>query len=210
MLFLPQINSFIFSSLICKDLNWYAKDKKSQLADMEDARTEIQRIKEEEEQAMQEALGLAPKRASRPQGNRLDKYEYSELVKRESTAEDVGGGHAEAARLQGLGFARAPNSSYEEPTSLPPSGSEVLPEKLNATLPKPPLPPPPRNTEEGSSDDENSRKKRKREERKHEKRHSRDSDDKKNYEKRDKHHSKDSDDKKKHRKNKERRRHDSD
>lgn len=55
---------------------------------------------------MREALGLAPKRASRPQGNRLDKHELSELVKRGSTAEDLGGGHAEAASVQGLGFSR--------------------------------------------------------------------------------------------------------
>lgn len=67
---------------------------------------EIQRIKEEEEQAMREALGLAPKRSNRPQGNRLDKHEFSELVKRGSTAEDLGAGHAEAARVHGLGFSR--------------------------------------------------------------------------------------------------------
>lgn len=73
---------------------------------MEAAKEEIKRIKEEEEQAMREALGLAPKRASRPQGNRLDKQEFSELVKRGSTAEDMGAGHAEAASVQGLGFAR--------------------------------------------------------------------------------------------------------
>jgi len=73
---------------------------------MEAAKEEIKRIKEEEEQAMREALGLAPKRANRPQGNRLDKHEFSELVKRGSTAEDLGAGHAEAARVQGLGFSR--------------------------------------------------------------------------------------------------------
>ena len=53
---------------------------------------------------MREALGLAPKRANRPQGNRLDKHEYAELVKRGSTAEDLGAGHAEAAQVQGLGL----------------------------------------------------------------------------------------------------------
>lgn len=73
---------------------------------MDAAKEEIKRIKEEEEQAMREALGLAPKRASRAQGSRLDKHEFSELVKRGSTAEDVGEGHAEAARVHGLGFAR--------------------------------------------------------------------------------------------------------
>lgn len=55
---------------------------------------------------MREALGLAPKRSSQPQGNRLDKHELSELVKRGSTAEDLGAGHAEAAQVHGLGFAK--------------------------------------------------------------------------------------------------------
>lgn len=73
---------------------------------MEAAKEEIRRIKEEEEQAMREALGLAPKRSTRPQGNRLDKHEFSELVKRGSTAEDLGAGHAEAAQVQGVGFSR--------------------------------------------------------------------------------------------------------
>nr|DAD48512.1 TPA_asm: hypothetical protein HUJ06_018449 [Nelumbo nucifera] len=95
-----------------KDLHWYARGKISENSDMEAAKTEIQRIKEEEEQAMQEALGLAPKRANRPQGNRLDKHEFSELVKRGSTAEDLGEGHAEAARVQGLGYySRAQSTS---------------------------------------------------------------------------------------------------
>ncbi|KAL6213734.1 hypothetical protein ACLB2K_013178 [Fragaria x ananassa] len=64
---------------------------------MDAAKEEIKRIKEEEDQAMREALGLAPKRANRAQGNQLDKHELSELVKRGSTAEDLGEGHAEAA-----------------------------------------------------------------------------------------------------------------
>ena len=53
---------------------------------------------------MREALGLAPKRSNRPKGNRLDKHEYAELIKRGSTAEDLGAGHAEAAQVQGLGL----------------------------------------------------------------------------------------------------------
>jgi hypothetical protein len=61
-------------------------------------------VKEEEEQSMREALGLVPKRSSRPKGNRLDKHEYAELIKRGSTAEDLGAGHAEAAQVQGLGL----------------------------------------------------------------------------------------------------------
>lgn len=89
-----------------KDLHWYTKDNKSKTSDADALKEEIKRIKEEEEQAMREALGLAPKRSNRPQGNRLDKHEFSELVKRGSTAEDVGAGHSEAAWVHGLGFAR--------------------------------------------------------------------------------------------------------
>lgn len=96
----------IFSLCAGKDLHWYTRDKKSQEKDMEAAKEEIRKIKEEEEQAMREALGLAPKRATRPQGTRLDKHEFSELVKRGSTAEDLGAGHSEAARVDGLGFSK--------------------------------------------------------------------------------------------------------
>lgn len=98
--FLPLL--LIFPS--GKDLHWYARDKKSEISNAEAAKEEIKRIKEEEEQAMREALGLAPKRSTRPHGNRLDKHEYAELVKRGSTAEDLGAGHAEAAQVQGLGL----------------------------------------------------------------------------------------------------------
>ncbi|KAI8008677.1 hypothetical protein LOK49_LG07G01511 [Camellia lanceoleosa] len=176
-----------------KDLNWYARDKKSQGLDMEAAKEEIRRIKEEEEQAMREALGLAPKRASRPQGTRLDKHEFSELVKRGSTAEDLGAGHAEAAQVQGLGFSRAPRA-WEEPSSLQPNLKDELPEKMEPSISSPTV----RKSEE--SDDERSRKKRRREEKKHEK-----------HEKRsEKRHSRDSDDKRRSKKGKERRRHDSD
>ncbi|KAF9594429.1 hypothetical protein IFM89_031031 [Coptis chinensis] len=160
---------------------------------------------------MQEALGLAPKRSGRPQGNRLDKHEFQELVKRGSTAEDLGEGHAEAAHVQGLGFARAPRSGgMEESTSLPTSQRDASPERVNAVLPKPQV----QNTKDESSDDESSRKKRKREEGRHEKREHGDKRhekrDERRHEKREKRHSRDSDDKRKHRRDKEKRRHDSD
>ncbi|OIW02152.1 hypothetical protein TanjilG_02376 [Lupinus angustifolius] len=191
-----------------KDLHWYTRDKKSLDAEMEVAKEEIKRIKEEEEQAMREALGLAPKRANRPQGNRLDKHEFSELVKRGSTAEDLGAGHAEAASVQGLGFARAP-VPWEEPSSskLPPS--DIPAEVENAPMPNPSA----RKTED--SEDE-GRKKRGREERKEEKRekrekhHSRDDRKHEKHIRREKRHSRDVDDRKRHKKDKERRRHDSD
>ncbi|KAK9126366.1 hypothetical protein Scep_015212 [Stephania cephalantha] len=175
-----------------KDLHWYGRDKKSQ-SDMDAAKAEIQKIKEEEEQAMREALGLAPKRASRPQGNRLDKHEYEELVKKGSTAEDLGEGHAEAAQVQGLGFSRAPRT-WQESSSVAPSRLEVSSAPAKEVLPKPP---PVRSSVEEGSDGEDRKKKRKHEH-------------KKKPEKREKRHSRDSEDKKRHKKHKEKRRHDSD
>lgn len=191
-----------------KDLFWYARDKKSQNAEMEAAKEEIKRIKEEEEQAMREALGLAPKRANRPQGNRLDKHEFSELVKRGSTAEDLGAGHAEAARVQGLGFAREPRP-WEEPGSSKLPISDTPAEEQNVSMPNQPA----TKTEDDSEDE--GRRKRRREERKEEKRDKREkhrSHEERKHEKRERHekrHSRDSDDRKRHRKDR-KRRHDSD
>ncbi|KAK4430686.1 Multiple myeloma tumor-associated protein 2 [Sesamum alatum] len=171
-----------------KDLHWYARDKKSDL-NSEAMKEEIRRIKEEEEQAMKEALGLAPKRATKSQGNRLDKHEFAELVKRGSTAEDLGAGHAEAAQVHGLGFSRGSRPSEE--SSLPSILKSEPVENMNISMPTTSA----RNDKE-ESEDESSRKKRKHEEKRHEKREKR--------------HSRDSDEKRKHKKHKERRRHDSD
>ncbi|GJS22533.1 multiple myeloma tumor-associated protein 2 [Tanacetum coccineum] len=52
---------------------------------MEASKEEIRRIKEEEEQAMRETLGIAPK-CAKSQGSKLDKHEFSELIKRGLTA----------------------------------------------------------------------------------------------------------------------------
>ncbi|XP_076923133.1 uncharacterized protein LOC143585172 [Bidens hawaiensis] len=180
-----------------KDLHWYARDKKGNQADMDAAKEEIRRIKEEEEQAMREALGLAPKRSTKPQTNRLDKHEFSELVKRGSTAEDLGAGHAEAAHVQGLGFAKAPKA-WEESSSLP------APVAMTTDVPK--------NTNvsdaKEDSEDEVTRKKRRREEKKQEKYERREE---RKHERREKrHHARDSDDKRKHKRDKGKSRHDSD
>ncbi|KAM5548508.1 hypothetical protein ABKV19_000092 [Rosa sericea] len=177
-----------------KDLHWYNRDKKTWGAEMDAAKEEIKRIKEEEDQAMREALGLAPKRANRVQGNRLDKHEFSELVKRGSTAEDLGEGHAEAAHVHGLGFSRAP-VPRDDSTSLQPTVKVVAPEMGDIPVPKLP----PKEKVEEESEDESSRRKRRREERKHEKHERR--------EKRDKHEKRHSSDERKHRKDKEKRRH---
>ncbi|KAM0946194.1 putative multiple myeloma tumor-associated protein [Dioscorea sansibarensis] len=181
-----------------KDLHWYNRDKKSSAADAEAAKEEIKRIKEEEEQAMREALGLAPKRATRPHGNRLDKHEYAELVKRGSTAEDLGAGHAEAAQVQGLGLYKVPREQAEEASSYQEELKEVQHETEKEALP---MPSEPKGTEEYHDEDER-RKKRRREERREEKERKR--------EKHEKKHSRNSDEKRKHHKDKERRRHDSD
>ncbi|RDY07087.1 Multiple myeloma tumor-associated protein 2-like protein [Mucuna pruriens] len=189
-----------------KDLFWYTRDKKSQNEEMEAAKEEIKRIKEEEEQAMREALGLAPKRASRPQGNRLDKHEFSELVKRGSTAEDLGGGHADAARVQGLGFSREPRP-WEEPGSSKPSLRDTPAEVENVSMSNQPA-----TKTEDDSEDENRRKRRREEEKreKREKKHHREDRKQEKREKHEKRHSRDSDERKRHKKDKERRRHDSD
>ncbi|KAG7032931.1 Multiple myeloma tumor-associated protein 2-like protein [Cucurbita argyrosperma subsp. argyrosperma] len=153
-----------------KDLHWYARDKKSS-SNVDVAKEEIRLIKEQEEQAMREALGLAPKTAGRSQGNRLDKHEFSELVKRGSTAEDLGAGHAEAARVQGLGFLRAPHA-WEESKSLPPDQTGTSAGSEKTDVPDPPV----RNAEEEEVEDEKNSKKRRREERRgerHEERHER-------------------------------------
>ncbi|KAI3470650.1 hypothetical protein Pfo_027313 [Paulownia fortunei] len=124
---------------------------------------------------MREALGLPPMHPTKPQGNRLDKHEFAELVKRGSTVEDLGAGHAEAAE-RALNFGRIKFVVQSETESV---------EKVNANMPTSG-----RNDEE-ESEDESSRKKRKREENKHYK-----------HKKRKKRHSCDSDDKRKHKKDK--------
>ncbi|KAG6516767.1 multiple myeloma tumor-associated protein 2 homolog isoform X2 [Zingiber officinale] len=106
----------VFTDEYGKDLFWYTRDKQSPSSEMDSIREEIKRIKEDEEQAMREVLGLTPKRASRPQGNRLDKHEYTELVKRGSTADDLGAQHAEAIMVQGLGLYKAPRNQPESIT----------------------------------------------------------------------------------------------
>ncbi|PRQ52911.1 putative kinase phosphorylation domain-containing protein [Rosa chinensis] len=176
-----------------KDLHWYNRDKKTWSAEMVAAKEEIQRIKEEEDQAMREALGLAPKRANQAQGNRLDKHEFSELVKRGSTAEDLGERHAEAAHIHGLGFSRAP-APWDDSTSLQPTVNGGAPEI--GDIPAPKLPP--KETVEEESEDESSRRKRRHEERKHKKHERR--------EKREKHEKGHSSDMRKHKNDKEKRR----
>lgn len=181
-----------------KDLFWYARDKNGQGTDQDALKAEIQKVKEEEEQLMREALGLAPKRSNRSQGNRLDKHEFSELVKRGSTAEDLGAGHAEAAQVDGLGFSRAPRP-WEASSSIEPSTRDASAEPAQEAT----IETAERVTREGS-EEEGREKKRKHDERKREKR------EEKKRRKDEKRHSRASDDKRERRKDKEKRRRNSD
>ncbi|GMH07866.1 hypothetical protein Nepgr_009706 [Nepenthes gracilis] len=151
-----------------KDLFWYARDKNSQGLEQDALKAEIQKVKEEEEQLMREALGLAPKRGTQSQGNRLDKHEFSELVKRGSTAEDLGAGHAEATEVHGVGFSRA-HRRWEQSSPLPPSMEDDSAEPLKAAVAEPPA----RKRKEESSDDEISAKKRRHDEKRHDRREKR-------------------------------------
>ncbi|NP_001149573.1 uncharacterized LOC100283199 [Zea mays] len=183
-----------------KDLYWYTRDKKS---DTEDAlKEEIRRVKEEEEQAMREALGLAPKRSNRTQGNRLDKHEYAELIKRGSTAEDLGAGHAEAAQVQGLGLYKAPrDEGGSSSLSLDP---QMEPEQAEPLLaPK---------QEDDLEDNRKGKRPRERDEKRGEKERKRDRHGDGKERRRDKHERRhDLEDRsKRHRKDKQKRRHDSD
>ncbi|XWS08137.1 hypothetical protein CRYUN_Cryun41cG0054500 [Craigia yunnanensis] len=195
-----------------KDLHWYARDKNSKGSDTEALKEEIRRVKEEEEQAMREALGLAPKRSGQPQGSRLDKHELSELVKRGSTAEDLGAGHAEAAQVHGLGFSRVPRP-WGDPSTLASSQKEASHEMVKVDEPLPST----TNTAEGESDDEGSRKRKRHEEKRqekhvknqrHEKRHERHEKQLEKHGKHERHekrYCRDSDDKRRRRKDKEKR-----
>lgn len=86
---------------------WYTREKggtpmtaaEIAASEEEQRRAEIQRVKDEEEQSMREALGLAPKRKQQPTGQ-IDKKDAEQLFKREKAQEEV----REGERIQGLGF----------------------------------------------------------------------------------------------------------
>ncbi|XP_020588806.1 multiple myeloma tumor-associated protein 2 homolog [Phalaenopsis equestris] len=148
-----------------KDLHWYARDKNSAALNSDSVKEEIRRIKEEEEQLMREALGLAPKRNTRSQGNRIDKHEYAELIKRGSAAEDLSGGHAEAAQVQGLGLYKVLKNSEEARSSLQERFGDMSSERDDDSMPKPMT----GRIEQDSEGDERSKKRRRREARREEK-----------------------------------------
>ncbi|KAH7427100.1 hypothetical protein KP509_10G030400 [Ceratopteris richardii] len=109
-----------------KDLTWYAREHDGDLDAEEALKAEIRKVKEEEEQAMRELLGLAPKKEKRIQGSRLNKQETAELFKRGKTEEDLAPGYTKGERVQGLGFAPAPRHTSGKSVLLKQSTSEVI------------------------------------------------------------------------------------
>ncbi|BBN07453.1 hypothetical protein MPTK1_4g03870 [Marchantia polymorpha subsp. ruderalis] len=90
-----------------KDLYWYTKDHASDGA----TKDEIKRIQEEEEDAMKEMLGLAPRKNKRPQTSQLDKREVEDLLKKGKSGEELAPSYVDGERVQGLGFAPAPGQT---------------------------------------------------------------------------------------------------
>ncbi|KAL3688808.1 hypothetical protein R1sor_015117 [Riccia sorocarpa] len=109
-----------------KDLYWYTKDH-----DLDGpTKEEIKRIQEEEEDAMKEMLGLAPRKNKRPQGSRLEKREVDELLKKGKSEEERAPGYIDGERVQGLGFAPAPGQ-----TGGPSGGKRTVDVRTDVSLP---------------------------------------------------------------------------
>ncbi|ETV72444.1 hypothetical protein, variant 3 [Aphanomyces astaci] len=91
-----------------KDLTWYSKGKGGQSAVLAE---EIALAKQRDEDRMNEALGIAPKRHHEPTGA-LDANEMKTLLKRGETERNDG----DAERVEGLGAATFV-TGYEDPTA---------------------------------------------------------------------------------------------
>ncbi|ETV90636.1 hypothetical protein, variant 3 [Aphanomyces invadans] len=91
-----------------KDLTWYSKGKACQSAALAE---EIALAKQRDEDRMNEALGIAPKRHHEPTGT-LDSNEMKALLKRGETERNVG----DAERVEGLGAANFV-TGYEDPNA---------------------------------------------------------------------------------------------
>eukprot|EP00644_Phytophthora_capsici_P006210 jgi/Phyca11/17977/fgenesh1_pg.PHYCAscaffold_32_\ len=81
-----------------KDLTWYAKANKSERA--EALQTELALAKQRDEDLMNDALGIAPKRRHEPTGG-LSSSEMKELLKRGEAER----GGLDVERVEGLGAA---------------------------------------------------------------------------------------------------------
>ncbi|OQR85022.1 T-complex protein 1 subunit zeta [Achlya hypogyna] len=97
-----------------KDLTWYAKGKTDQNAALAE---EIALARQRDEDLMNEALGIAPKRRREVGG--LDANEMKELLKRGATER----GAEDAERIQGVGAAHFV-TGYEDPNYRKPTMAE--------------------------------------------------------------------------------------
>ncbi|CAI5999464.1 unnamed protein product [Closterium sp. NIES-64] len=103
-----------------KDLQWYTRTKPgdkaaAKAAAEEQLKAERQRIKEEEEAAMNEMLGIAPVKRRGPklgEARGMEKGEMDELFRRGQSGEVLTQEYASGERIQGLGF--APAAGHEE------------------------------------------------------------------------------------------------
>ncbi|CAI7857922.1 unnamed protein product [Closterium sp. NIES-53] len=103
-----------------KDLQWYARTKPgdqaaAKAAAEEQLKVERQRMKEEEEAAMNEMLGIAPvkRRGSKlGEARGMEKGEMDELFRRGQSGEVLTQEYASGERIEGLGF--APAAGHEE------------------------------------------------------------------------------------------------
>mmetsp|Transcript_35436 Transcript_35436/g.59724 ORF Transcript_35436/g.59724 Transcript_35436/m.59724 type:complete len:242 (+) Transcript_35436:105-830(+) len=109
-----------------KDILWWTREKEGQGQSMAEER---RAMKEQEEQLMREALGLAPKKV-RKAHNPMDQKEYEEFLK--GPVDEEGGGEKEDAdRMKGLGSGRLGVAASGEATNR-----ETLP-GLEAAFPLP-------------------------------------------------------------------------
>ncbi|CAI6004697.1 unnamed protein product [Closterium sp. NIES-65] len=103
-----------------KDLQWYTRTKPgdkaaAKAAAEEQLKAERQRMKEEEEAAMNEMLGIAPVKRRGPklgEARGMEKGEMDELFRRGQSGEVLTQEYASGERIQGLGF--APAAGHEE------------------------------------------------------------------------------------------------
>eukprot|EP00002_Diphylleia_rotans_P011621 TRINITY_DN2291_c0_g3_i2.p1 TRINITY_DN2291_c0_g3~~TRINITY_DN2291_c0_g3_i2.p1 ORF type:complete len:283 (-),score=77.58 TRINITY_DN2291_c0_g3_i2:349-1197(-) len=94
---------YLGHSLIGKKNIW----DKSTPANVDDAKAELQKLREMEEQILKESLGLAPK-SRWESGKKLEKHEFEELTRKgviERTDKE------EADKMSGVGFSSAPQMS---------------------------------------------------------------------------------------------------
>lgn len=76
---------------------------------------------------------MAPRRDNKPRGNRLDKREQEELLKRSKAGEEVEKPYAQGERVQGLGFAPVTKAEAPDPKLL--LQRQIVPEEEGPSAP---------------------------------------------------------------------------